>query len=270
VIVGIEHVAIASNDPSAAARVLRDLGMHPWHQEDLAAEGVRSNQFASGIAVIEILEPLRDDAPLQRFLAQRGPGLHHICFQVDDLDATIELFQALGLELVNIEPREDDQGRRVFLHPRSGHGVLMGFVERHTTIRGIQPHHRRSVNPGWRSFDGLTFVPAVTGTGKPLFTSGLTAIDDDGVLQAPGDVVGQTRVIYSKLAALLGAAGGSLADIVKTTDYILSRENYRATADVRREFLGPNLPAATGVIVKELLGRGVLIEIDAVALLPDP
>lgn len=127
---------------------------------------------------------------------------------------------------------------------------------------------RRTINPGWRSFDRATFVPAVAARGEILFTSGLNAIDEDGVLQAPGDIAGQTRVIYQKLAAILEAAGGTLSDVVKTTDYIISRENYRATAEARRELLGPRFPAATGVVVKELLGRGVLIEIDAVAVLP--
>lgn len=117
---------------------------------------------------------------------------------------------------------------------------------------------------------GLTYSIAVAAQGEVVFVSGLNAIDDRGALEAPGDVVGQTRAIYRKLAQVLGAAGGTLEDVVKTTDYVLSREDYRATADVRRELLGPDFPAATGVVVKELLGRGVLIEIDAVAVLSRP
>jgi methylmalonyl-CoA/ethylmalonyl-CoA epimerase len=270
VIISIEHVALASADLHAAVTFLRELGMQPWHQEDLLAEGVRSNQFASGDAVVEILEALRDDAPVHRFVSQRGPGLHHVCFRVDNLDATILHFQQLGLELVSPQPREDQQGRRVFLHPRSGQGVLMGFVERHPPERPVEsgrPTRRRTVDPGWRSFERLTFVPAVAVRGEVVFTSGLNAIDDDGNLLSPGDVVGQTRAIYEKLATLLAAAGGSLHDLVKTTDFVLSREGYAATAAVRAEFLGPEFPAATGVVVKELLGRGVLIEIEAVAVL---
>jgi methylmalonyl-CoA epimerase len=265
-ILGIEHVALASNDVPAAISFLGQLGMQPWHQEDLLSEGVRSNQFACGDAVVEVLEALHEDASLKKFLSQRGPGLHHVCFRVDDLDLTIQRFVSLGLELVDSRPREDGQGRRVFLHPRSAQGVLMGFVERHAQSSEAHRHLRR-VDPGWRSFDRLTFAPAVGGRGEVLFTSGLNARDEHGVLQAPGDVVGQTRVIYHKLAALLGAAGGSLRDVVKTTDFVLSREGYAATAAVRAEFLGPDFPAATGVVVKELLGRGVLIEIEAVAIL---
>jgi 2-iminobutanoate/2-iminopropanoate deaminase len=130
---------------------------------------------------------------------------------------------------------------------------------------------RRTIDPGWSSFERMTYVPAVAARGGTmLFTSGLNAIDEDGVLQAPGDVVGQARAIYAKLARLLEAAGGSLADVVKTTDFIVSRDNYRGTAAVRREFLGPAFPAATGVVVKELFGQGVLIEIEAIAVIPDP
>lgn len=127
----------------------------------------------------------------------------------------------------------------------------------------------RVINPGWHSFERLTFSPAVTARGELVFVSGLNAIDDAGVLQAPGDLVGQTRVIYGKLAAILEAAGGSLVDVVRTTDYVVSREGYRATSAVREELLGPVFPAATCVVVKELFGRGVLIEIDAIAALPE-
>ncbi len=126
---------------------------------------------------------------------------------------------------------------------------------------------RRVVDPWPHSGPRLTYVPAVAARGEIVFTSGLNAIDEHGTLQAPGDVAGQARVIYQKLAVILATAGGSLADIVKTTDYIVSRDGFRATADVRREFLGPDFPAATGVVVTELLGRGVLIEIDAIAVL---
>jgi aminoacrylate peracid reductase len=113
---------------------------------------------------------------------------------------------------------------------------------------------------------GLTYSPAVK-KGGLLFISGLNAIDESGTLVAPGDIVGQTRAIYEKMGALLRAAGGSFADVVKTTDYIVDRTGYRETAAVRREFLGPDFPAATGVVVRELFGRGVLIEIDAVAVI---
>ena len=112
-----------------------------------------------------------------------------------------------------------------------------------------------------------TFSPAVR-TGNLLFISGTTATDESGAIVAPGDIVGQTRYIYRKFAALLAAAGGDLEHIVETTEYVTTTENYRGTADVRRELFQPPYPAATGVIVKGLLREGALIEISAVALLP--
>ena len=119
-IVGIEHIAIVSDDVDMLASFLEDgLAMHAWHDEHLPSEGVRSRQFAAGQSVVELLEPLLDDSAVAQFLARRGPGLHHICFRVDDLEATIEHFERRGLSLVAREPREDALGRRVFLHPRS-------------------------------------------------------------------------------------------------------------------------------------------------------
>ena len=113
------------------------------------------------------------------------------------------------------------------------------------------------------------FVPWVR-SGDLLFISGTTAADESGAIVAPGDIVGQTRYIYRKFAAVLAAAGGGLEHIVETTEYITTTENYRGTADVRRELFQPPYPAATGVIVKGLLREGALIEISAVALLPGP
>ena len=113
-----------------------------------------------------------------------------------------------------------------------------------------------------------TFSPALR-VGNLLFISGTTATDEHGELVAPGDVVGQTRYVYEKFAALLAAAGAGLEHIVETTEYITTTENYRGTADVRRAIFRPPYPTATGVIVAGLLRPGALIEISAVAVLPE-
>ncbi|MGH2668324.1 MAG: RidA family protein [bacterium] len=112
-----------------------------------------------------------------------------------------------------------------------------------------------------------TFSPALR-VGNLLFMSGTTAVDETGTLVAPGDIVGQTRYIYQKLAKLLSAAGAGLEHIVETTDYITTTENYRGTAEVRRAIFKPPYPTATGVIVAGLLREGALIEISAIAVLP--
>lgn len=123
------------------------------------------------------------------------------------------------------------------------------------------------VDPGWPRFARLTFPPGVR-RDNLLFVSGVTAVDDDGNLVGAGDIVAQTRYIYERIGAVLAAAGCSFADVVKTTDYIITTERYRDTADVRREVFGDAFPAATGIIVAGLLRPGALIEIDAVAVIP--
>jgi aminoacrylate peracid reductase len=112
-----------------------------------------------------------------------------------------------------------------------------------------------------------TFSPALR-VGNLLFISGTTATDERGQLVGVGDIVGQTRYIYEKFAALLAAAGAGLEHVVETTDYITTTENYHGTAEVRRAIFRPPYPAATGVIVAGLLRPGALIEISAVAVLP--
>ena len=125
------------------------------------------------------------------------------------------------------------------------------------------------VNPGWEHYKRLTFAPAVR-KGNMLFISGMDASQADPATGKPivrGDIVEQTRVIYEKIKAILEAAETSFEDVVCTTDYITTTENYKATAEVRRQYFGENFPASTGIIVKGLLRAGALIEIDAVAVL---
>lgn len=125
------------------------------------------------------------------------------------------------------------------------------------------------INPGWEAYKRLTFAPAVR-KGNMLFISGTDATQVDpatGKLIVRGDMVEQTTVIYEKLKAILEAAGATFEDVVWTTDYITTKENYKATAEVRRQSFGESFPASTGIIVKSLLSEGALIEIDAVALL---
>jgi enamine deaminase RidA (YjgF/YER057c/UK114 family) len=111
-----------------------------------------------------------------------------------------------------------------------------------------------------------TYVPAVR-VGSTIYLSGTTGTDENGVITAPGDIEEQTRQIFRKFEALLRAAGGSCEDIVSTTDFITTTENYARTAAVRREFFRKGFPASTGVLVAGLLRKDALIEISAVAVL---
>ena len=113
-----------------------------------------------------------------------------------------------------------------------------------------------------------TFSPAVR-KGNLLFISGLTATNSRGEVVGEDDIVVQTREIFKKIGKILEEAGASFDDIVKTVDYITTKQGYKGTADVRREFFKNGFPAATGIVVKELLRPEALIEIDAIAVLDE-
>jgi enamine deaminase RidA (YjgF/YER057c/UK114 family) len=120
-------------------------------------------------------------------------------------------------------------------------------------------------NANWP--DKFTFSPAVR-VGNLVFLSGSTATDGSGQIVGPGDIVAQTRHIFGKFQIILESVGGSLANIVETTEYVLSLEDYKKTAQVRRDLLkGPPWPAATGVVVSGLVRPEALIEIKAIAAL---
>lgn len=113
----------------------------------------------------------------------------------------------------------------------------------------------------------LTFSPGVR-VGNLILLSGTTATDEAGKIVGVGDIVAQTRQIFHKFSLILESVGGSLANIVETTDYVLSLDDYNKTAQVRRDLLkGPPWPAATGVVVSGLVRKDALIEIKGLAAL---
>ena len=119
----------------------------------------------------------------------------------------------------------------------------------------------------WGINPRITLSQAVK-RGNLLFISGITARDERGETVAKGDIKGQTRQIYNRIKTILEAAGASFDNILMTTDYITTLENYKETAEVRREYFNKDcFPAATGIVVKRLINGEALIEIDAIALL---
>ncbi len=123
--------------------------------------------------------------------------------------------------------------------------------------------------PGWLAPDGPP-APAAVRQGRFLFISGQTAVDHrTGAVVGEGDVLAQTTQVYSNLKAVLEAAGGSMADVVKTTELITppGLRGYRGVGDIRRRFFGDEFPAATGVVVSSLLRPELLIQVDATAIL---
>ena len=104
--------------------------------------------------------------------------------------------------------------------------------------------------------------------GKLVFVSGLTAKNESGAIVGVGDVRAQTRQVCENLAAAMRAAGGSLADIVRVDVYIKDMNGFRDIHEIRREYFGPNPPASTMVAVAAFTHPDMLIEINAIAVLP--
>ena len=125
----IAHVGIALPDLAPAISFYRDiLGLERVELSD--SDGARIEAFAAGESLVELLEPSESDSPIGKYLAKRGPGIHHICFQVDDLDATLERCRAAGLRVIDETPRLGAEGRRIaFLHPSSTSGILVELTE---------------------------------------------------------------------------------------------------------------------------------------------
>jgi methylmalonyl-CoA/ethylmalonyl-CoA epimerase len=94
------------------------------------ADGARIAAVEAGDSLVELLESRSNDSPIGRFIAKRGPGIHHICFAVDNLDATLDRCRAAGIRLIDETPRIGAEGKRIaFLHPSSTAGVLIELSE---------------------------------------------------------------------------------------------------------------------------------------------
>jgi methylmalonyl-CoA/ethylmalonyl-CoA epimerase len=94
------------------------------------SDGARISGFVAGDSLVELLQPDKADSPIGRFLEKRGPGIHHICFSVDDLDATLTRCREAGIRLIDERPRTGAEGKRIaFLHPSSTGGILVELSE---------------------------------------------------------------------------------------------------------------------------------------------
>lgn len=127
----IDHVGIAVNSIEAAvAGWAALLGGPPTGEERVDSEGVRVAFFGSGSGRIELLEPLNDDSPIARHLERRGAGVHHVCLEVSDLEATLRRVATEGWTPIAPAIRRGAEGARVaFLHPRGTGGVLLELRE---------------------------------------------------------------------------------------------------------------------------------------------
>lgn len=123
----IDHIGIAVADLEASLGFFRDaLGLEIEAPEVIASQRVRAHFIPAGEATFELLEATADDSPIARFVARRGPGLHHVALRVDDIVAALAELKSRGVRLIDEIPRPGAHKSLVaFLHPSSTHGVLV-------------------------------------------------------------------------------------------------------------------------------------------------
>ncbi len=128
----IDHLGIAVPDLDAALALYEGGFVLPvHHREILQDQGVEAVALQIGETTIELLRPIRDDSPIARFLAEKGAGMHHIAYAVDDIEGALARLKACGVRLVDETPRRGLAGSRIaFLHPKSTFGVLSELVQR--------------------------------------------------------------------------------------------------------------------------------------------
>ena len=125
----IHHVGIVVRSADEAMKFYRDaLGLHVSVDRVIEDQGVRGVLLEIGGSEIELLEPTRDDTGVAKFLESRGEGMHHICFESDDVDAELEVARQKGIQLIDEKPRLGLAGMICFLHPKANHGVLVEFA----------------------------------------------------------------------------------------------------------------------------------------------
>lgn len=132
-ILGVDQVSVAVDDLDDASRIYEGiLGLKAAHDETVEDQGVTTRFFpvADTMTVVEALLPTGPDTPVGKFLAKRGPGVHHIAFRVDDLEAELERLKGQGVRLIDENPRLGAEGKRIaFLHPKETGGVLIELCE---------------------------------------------------------------------------------------------------------------------------------------------
>jgi len=127
---GIHHLGVAVDDLDAAlSTYTRLFGAELEHRATVPTQGVHAASLRIGSSRVELLEPLEEDTPVGRFLARRGPGMHHVAYEVDDVAEALAGLTDAGVELIDERPRRGLFGLEVaFVHPDSVHGVLSEVV----------------------------------------------------------------------------------------------------------------------------------------------
>lgn len=126
----LHHVGVVVQSIDQALAFYRDtLGLHVHKEDTIQEQGVRAALLTLGDSEIELLEPVVPDTGVARYLEKRGEGLHHVCFEVDDVDRDLSALKTMQVELIDQEPRIGIAGRICFLHPSAMDGVLVELAE---------------------------------------------------------------------------------------------------------------------------------------------
>src|SRR5690554_8074904 len=130
----IEHIGIAVKNISEANKVYEALlGNAPYKSEKVESEGVETSFFRSGESKIELLEATNPESPIAKFIEKRGVGMHHIAFDVTDIEAEIERLIAEGFQLIQKTPKNGADNKKIaFLHPKSTAGLLVELCQERT------------------------------------------------------------------------------------------------------------------------------------------
>ena len=127
----VDHIGIAVKSLTEAVKVYQDaIGLDVSGYDEVDDQGVRIAMLTIGESRIELLEPTREDSPIEKFMMKRGEGIHHIAVHVDDIEQALERLKASGVRLIDSTPRRGAHNTRTaFIHPSSTHGVLLELVE---------------------------------------------------------------------------------------------------------------------------------------------
>ena len=127
----LEHIGIAVKDMSKANLLFEQLlGTSHYKIEEVESEGVKTVFFELSGIKIELLEATRDDSPIAKFIEKRGEGIHHLAFEVSNLETSLEQYKSRGFELINTAPKDGADNKRIaFLHPKSTQGVLIELCQ---------------------------------------------------------------------------------------------------------------------------------------------
>lgn len=127
----IDHIAVVIDDMQGTLEFWRDaLGMEVTHIQDIPAEMAQIAFLPAGGSEIELVKPTTSDSGLAKYLEKRGPGMHHVCLEVDDIVGMLRRLKDKGIQLINEEPRVSADGKQyAFIHPKSANGVLVELYQ---------------------------------------------------------------------------------------------------------------------------------------------